>query len=104
MSERKTVISEKATLEQIPDIGFYGQNPSEAQLHARNELSRNPDEYIIFEFWGHTDEEKELYVPLIGVLVGDQMVNLDRRSGLGKRIYDRYLSLHGLQVEELYIL
>lgn len=74
----KEIFNPVATLDQVPDIASQ----------ASQELNRPPDSYVIFTIRSVNLEGYS--IPIIGVLVGDKIVNLDRRTGLGKVIYSNF--------------
>lgn len=71
----KEIFNPVATLDQVPDI----------TAPASQELKGSPDSYVIFTIRSVNLEGYS--IPIIGVLVDDKIVNLDRRTGLGKEIY-----------------
>lgn len=74
----KEIFNPVATLEQIPDF----------TAEASQELKGSPDSYVIFTI--RSIDHEGYSIPIIGVLVGDKIVNLDRRTGLGKEIYSNF--------------
>lgn len=82
----------EATLDQVPSQEFYPSDLTEEGKVAIEKLKANPQGYIPFSFWGLP--QGDYSVPMMGVNVDGEMVNLDRRTGLGKEIYDRFALSH----------
>lgn len=75
-----------ATLEQVPNYGFYFSDLDEKGKQACAKLEANPTAYPVVGSV-HVGAG-EVVVPLVAVLVDGQNVNVDKRSELGQIILE----------------
>lgn len=78
-----------ATLEQIPSQEFHLTATDDKTKEAIAKLRANPEKYDALEFFAlHSGQ---LIVQMIEVTIDNQTINLDRRTGLGKIVFEQFM-------------